>query len=565
MAAPATQPPQAPASRSASLYVGDLPIDLPNPEDALYNMFNKIGMVMSIKVCRDINTQRSLGYAYVNYQNPQDAEQAIESLNYAEIRPGRPIRIMWSSRDPSSRKNASGNIFVKNLHKSLDTRGLRDIFAVFGNILSCKLATDETGASRGYGFVHFEKEESANDAIARVNGMKIEGNDVQVTKFVKKADRQAEQEKVFTTVYVKNIKKDAAEESVKSLFVPFGIVSIFVAAHPNFPTKYAIVQLKGHEEAKEAIEKLHDKSFADVTEGDAKLFVTQALKKRDRIALKQTPATLFQNQSRNIYVKHIDDDITKEQFEDLFKQFGAITSSAIMKDEKGNARGFGFVCFEAKESAQAAIHEMNGKMIFKRPLYVSLAQQKDSRTQMLQEQRKAIALQQQQRMMPPQNMQYNPFWQQPPFMRPAVAMLNPSMPPNQFMRGPGMGRGQGIQRGGMVQRPPQQFAAKMMMPQYQQQMRQTYTQPAVMPPQRSSGLTPEMLAKMTPEEAKNALGERLYVKVQTINPELAAKITGMLLEIDMNEVLNVLDDPTLLRSKVNEAMTVLKQHNANMQ
>lgn len=60
---------------------------------------------------------------------------------------------------------------LQNLDKGIDNKALHDTFAAFGSILSCKVATDSAGQSKGYGFVQFELEESANQAIEKVNGM----------------------------------------------------------------------------------------------------------------------------------------------------------------------------------------------------------------------------------------------------------------------------------------------------------------------------------------------------------------------------------------------------------
>ena len=63
-------------------------------------------------------------------------------------------------------------------------------------------------------------------------------------------------------------------------------------------------------------------------------------------------------------------------------------------------------------------------------------------------------------------------------------------------------------------------------------------------------LTASILAAAPPQEQKQMLGERLFPLIQRIVPDLAGKITGMLLEIDNAELVNMLEDHNSLKGKV---------------
>jgi len=73
----------------------------------------------------------------------------------------------------------------------------------------------------------------------------------------------------------------------------------------------------------------------------------------------------------------------------------------------------------------------------------------------------------------------------------------------------------------------------------------------------------DALATMSPERQKNELGERLYSLIVKGHPERAGKITGMILEMDNADILNLLSNPQMLDAQVEEAVMVLSQHIAS--
>ncbi|RWS00385.1 E3 ubiquitin-protein ligase RNF14-like protein, partial [Dinothrombium tinctorium] len=82
----------------------------------------------------------------------------------------------------------------------------------------------------------------------------------------------------------------------------------------------------------------------------------------------------------NVYVKNFGDAFqTDQELANIFKKFGKISSSKVMKDEFNKSRGFGFVCFENPSNAKRAVEELNNARVKGKLLFVGKAMKKIER------------------------------------------------------------------------------------------------------------------------------------------------------------------------------------------
>jgi polyadenylate-binding protein len=616
----ATTAPSTPYA-SASLYVGDLAADV--TEALLFEIFNAVGPVASVRVCRDASTRRSLGYSYVNFHRVEDAERALDTMNFKAIK-NRPCRIMWSHRDPSLRKSNLGNIFVNHLDKSIDNKSLYDTFSMFGNILSCKVATNAKRESLGYGFVHYETEEAAQKAISKVDGKIIAGKKVSVVVFKPKKERGGGSKSRFTNVFVKNLPLEWTKEKLDEVFGKFGAVTSSALQADGKESKdtksrgFGFINFASAEEAQAAVTGLHDQEF-----DGKKLYVARAQKKeeRERELRDQFDQMKADRQRKfagvNLYVKNLADEIDDEKLRTAFAEFGAISSSKVMRDQAQKSRGFGFVTFSTPDEATKAVTEMNGRMLEGKPLYVALAQRKDVRRSHLEAQHAARAkmagLPQQPQFAPQGPMFYQgPGFPQQRMMYPPQQMGGPMMgvqgrPPINYQLMPmqnggrggvptGAPRGRGG-RGGAGGRggpgAPQggrgapnmagggggrgaggqnfKYADNVRNPGNREQIPSSTGHPSphladsvvVQSVQTQEPLTIKALATAPEETRKQMIGERLYSLIEQSEPVHAGKITGMLLEMDTPELIHLLESPQALLEKVQEALQVLQSQGAD--
>ena len=223
---------------------------------------------------------------------------------------------------------------MQNLDKSIDNKALYDTFCAFGNILSCKIATDPSGESRGYGFVQFERDESAQSAIDKLNGMLINDKKVYVGPFVRKQDRENVSSNVkFSNVYVKNLSETVTDDELKEMFGKYGtITSAVVMRDTDGKSRcFGFVNFENADDAAQAVQELNGKVF-----NEKELYVGRAQKKSEReMELKRRFEQSLKDaadkyQGLNLYLKNLDDIIGDDQLRELFSNFGKITSYKVL-------------------------------------------------------------------------------------------------------------------------------------------------------------------------------------------------------------------------------------------
>ncbi|KAH6800228.1 protein 5 [Perilla frutescens var. hirtella] len=595
---------------NSSLYVGDL--DAAVDESKLYDLFSQVAPVASVRICRDLTRRSSLGYAYVNFNSPIDASNARDALNFTYVN-GKPIRIMFSHRDPSLRKSGYANLFIKNLDLAIDTKALHETFSAFGTVLSCKVAVDHNEKSKGYGFVQFDKEEAAQNAIKRLNGMLINDKKVYVGTFVRRQERnRGKGSPKFTNVYVKNLSESATDETLMKMFEKFGtITSAIVMKDGNGKSRcFGFVNFECPDAAAAAVENLNGSTLDDKV-----LYVGRAEKKSEREAelksqFEQERNSRFEKlKGANLYLKNLDDTINEEKLKEIFAEYGSITSCKLMRDPNGMSKGSGFVAFSSSEEATKALNEMNGKMIGRKPLYVAVAQRKEERKTWLQAH---FAQTRSSGTMSPLMPGYHNgsprlaahqqvyFGQVGPglipqapgygFQQQHMPGLQPGVPSNfvmpfQLQQQTQPGQRLGPRRGGNSPQPQQQVYSNQGFSRYVTNGRNGVN-PSMVPqglmgpimplPLDSSSAVPgasleiplspplsrstlaSALASASPDNQRLMLGEQLYPLVERLERTHAGKVTGMLLEMDQTEVLHLIESPDALKKKVVEAMNVLR-------
>jgi polyadenylate-binding protein len=567
------------------VFVGCL--DPATTKDDLNAHFEKVGKITA--ATKEVNAD----HGYVTFEKIDDANKAMKELHGTDFK-GKTLRVVL----------VGTNLYVKNIDKNASVSDLHNHFNNVSPVLSADVRTDSSGASLRYGYVSFDKIQEAETALEALNGSLLKEEALDVEFFIPKGKRVDQRAK--RNLYLKNLptgKTEAEiEDVVRQLVKAFGDVESLKATLKS--EKWAaFVCFKTPEEAQKALEGIQGQNL--ILDGVNPLFIDFHQSKAERLRQFQAsnPATQSLN---NLYLKNLRLDITEGELKQAFGLFGKVTSVGIKtwtNPQKTKEAKFGFVAFEspddAKKAHEAALKtsEILNLYLSKEAPYINLHQSKEKRQEFINSRRRlrtftampmfdpygrGMGGQQPfggnpygpqaggfgNRRFPPMQQQPYPGGPKPMQNRGGFNQGGNRMPNQQQNRMGGQGgnrmggQGGNNRMGGQPNRNQQQGGRPM----NTQQQKTTPTQP---PKPTTELITVQNLKKKLNEflgweqdKQRQILGELLYPKVSKhTTADLAPKITGMLIDLsvlEVQEILEFLEDDTILQERVSEAAELIR-------
>ncbi|XP_051044124.1 ELAV-like protein 2 isoform X4 [Phodopus roborovskii] len=311
-----------------NLIVNYLPQNMTQEE--LKSLFGSIGEIESCKLVRDKITGQSLGYGFVNYIDPKDAEKAINTLNGLRLQT-KTIKVSYAR--PSSASIRDANLYVSGLPKTMTQKELEQLFSQYGRIITSRILVDQvTGISRGVGFIRFDKRIEAEEAIKGLNGQKPPGATEPITvKFANNPSQKTNQA-ILSQLYQSPNRRypgPLAQQAQRFrldnlLNMAYG-VKRFSPMTIDGMTSLAGINIPGH------------------------------------------PGTGW-----CIFVYNLAPDADESILWQMFGPFGAVTNVKVIRDFNTNkCKGFGFVTMTNYDEAAMAIASLNGYRLGDRVLQVS--------------------------------------------------------------------------------------------------------------------------------------------------------------------------------------------------
>ena len=206
------------------LYVADLPNETTNED--LQKMFKDYHFHFASLN----NFKHNQVWAQVYLENKNWANKARHELNGYIIKPmngansmkGKPVRICkYEGKGQIRQTNIKQSLLIKNIDSQMSQKEFYQKFLEFGDIVSGKIEYDENGVSKGFGYIYYYNEESAEKAKLNLNGKYFYGKAIEIVNLIpgKKTKTNA------ITLFVLNIPSNITEKELMPIFEKFGPVT----------------------------------------------------------------------------------------------------------------------------------------------------------------------------------------------------------------------------------------------------------------------------------------------------------------------------------------------------
>ena len=359
------------------LYLTDLPygINILDIQDFLSKYKDSIVKIITPEMAQRNPSKGSL-VIKVLFKDNKSADECRKEMNLKKFR-HKSVRIMWEERDTSLRYNTKNNLYIKGIPKTTSPREVYEYFSKFGDIFSCKVSEDDFGNHNGYGYITFYRNEDAEKAIEESKGKSIfNSNNVEISHFQRRNERMANNnENNRDKIYINNLPEKYEISELNELCKEFGNVESCNIYLDKICQNFGIVKFANEKEAQDAKTKLDGKEIEK--NGIKKKLIVKSY--QTQFEQKQFMMNYYSIKSHeqkgncNLILKNIPLTAKEEDLEKIFKKFGNITSIRIeknkieQKEEKGKfllvSQGYGFISFEKPEDAKKALEEMDQKFL----------------------------------------------------------------------------------------------------------------------------------------------------------------------------------------------------------
>jgi len=502
--------------------------------------------------------------AIIHFQDPQMFQLSKEKMKYFDI-DGYEVRALPYEKDQRDKKLKEQNLNVffklpKDGDKSILTyKWVQEKFEKYGEIKKCKIAMNADGKPKGFAYICFQDEESVKKCLADKHA---EG----VASLFEQSEQPLSPDQMCNQVYFKNVALGTAEADVKKWFEPYGEVKSFIMQKSDkghfgfvqYGDKSGKNKMAGPEAVNKAIEGLTDKDL-----GATKLHVSKYLSKEQREKERMMTNISFRSSKKrcNLYVTNFPPAWPEEELRKLFSTYGEIES---VKHENSSGANFAFVCFSKPESASVAKQALHGTNLDGQVLQVSHYEIKEIRDLQKEEEQDKKDWDNYVAQQFGGNIGGVDLMSQPMMSQLIQQLLQMNMnqnQPQQQQRYQGGNRPQYQNKG-----PKPQFQQNQGPPRHQPQPQQPMPSAPTGAPHDNKARYAETANKLIPSVqernpyVKEQVGQTIYDYVQMIcGPEKAPKVTGMLIQLPLDQIKQYLGSFDFLQMRVFEAVKLIDE------